>query len=55
MTAAEGIERLESSWLKSWLVDRPAASLRLGLKRMGQLQADLVLIRAAWSKIAPIK
>jgi len=50
------IERLERQLaeLKA-AVERHDASLRMGLTRMAQLQADIDLIRAAWTKMTPIK
>jgi uncharacterized protein YejL (UPF0352 family) len=50
------IERLEKQLadMKA-AIERHDASLKLGLKRMGQLQADIDLIRAAWSKVTPNK
>jgi hypothetical protein len=32
-------------------VERHDASLKMGLTRMGQLQADIDLIRGAWAKL----
>jgi hypothetical protein len=50
------LERLEKQLAEMRAaIERHEASLKLGLKRMGQLQADIDLIRAAWSKIAPTK
>ena len=50
------IERLEKQLadMKA-AIERHDASLKLGLKRMGQLQADIDLIRAAWAKLTPGK
>jgi len=50
------IERLERQLaeLKA-AVERHDASLRMGLTRMAQLQADIDLIRAAWAKTTPVK
>jgi hypothetical protein len=43
------IERLEKQLAQVMAaVERHEASLKLGLKRMGHLQADVDLIRAAW-------
>jgi uncharacterized protein YejL (UPF0352 family) len=50
------IERLEKQLADmNAAIERHDASLKLGLKRMGQLQADIDLIRAAWAKITPSK
>ena len=34
-------------------IDRHDASLKMGLTRMGQLQADIDVIRGAWAKLSP--
>jgi hypothetical protein len=35
------------------MVERHDASLKMGLTRMGQLQADIDRIRNAWAKLKP--
>ena len=46
----EDIERLASQIAElREAVERHEASLRMGLTRMGQLQAELDLVRSAWS------
>jgi hypothetical protein len=48
----EDIERLSREVAElSAAVARHEASLRMGLTRMGQLQADIDLIRGAWAKL----
>jgi hypothetical protein len=48
------IERLERQLAKlQAAIERHDASLRMNLTRMAQLQADIDLIRAAWSKTTP--
>ena len=50
------VERLEKQLAEvKAAIERHESSLKLGLKRMGQLQADIDLIRAAWAKITPNK
>ena len=34
-------------------IERHDASLKMGLTRMGQLQADIDSIRSAWAKLTP--
>jgi hypothetical protein len=34
-------------------IERHDASLKMGLTRMGQLQADIDVIRGAWAKLPP--
>ena len=34
-------------------VERHDTSLKMGLTRMGQLQADIDVVRAAWTKVPP--
>ena len=54
LATREAIERLsrQIAELKA-AVERHDASLKLGLTRMGQLQADIDLIRSAWAKLSP--
>jgi hypothetical protein len=48
------VERLERQLAElRAAIERHDASLKMGLTRMGQLQADIDLIRAAWTKITP--
>ena len=54
MATPEDIQRIESQIadLKA-VLDRHSKELATQLTRIAQLQADIDLIRAAWSKIAP--
>lgn len=35
------------------VVERHEASLKMGLTRMGQLQADIDAVRSAWARLTP--
>ena len=54
LATREDIDRLSRAIVAlTEAVDRHEASLKLGLTRMGQIQAELDLIRSAWAKLTP--
>jgi hypothetical protein len=54
LATRDDIDRLsrELAEIKA-IVERHDASLKMGLTRMGQLQADIDQIRNAWTKLKP--